>query len=73
MRLSHVVMEVSDRSGISVVVAECGATTLMLDDGSLVDADYDFYSPPWEHRATCEQCWKTHLAKCAKQLRRLSA
>lgn len=69
MKLTHVVMEVSDRAGISVVVAECGATTLMLSDGSLSDTEYDFHSPPWEHRATCEACWKTHLSKYAKKLK----
>lgn len=48
---------------ISVVVADCGATALVLPDATLSPADFDFVDPAWPENATCEDCKRSREAK----------
>ena len=55
---------------VSVVVALCGATALILPDASVVPETFDFVDPAWPQNATCALCITRAGASADGSLRR---
>lgn len=67
--ITHIVIHDTSDEEVNVLVAECGKVAICLPDGSLRPEHFDFYSPPWTAKATCESCKREYGARSAAFLR----
>jgi hypothetical protein len=67
--ITHIVLWDASDEEVNVIVAECGKVALCMPDGSLRPEHFDFFSPPWTAKATCESCKRENGARTAEFLR----
>jgi hypothetical protein len=60
------IADFNDDVTVSVVIAECGVTAVILPDASVQPADFDFVGPEWPDNATCDQCKRKVETKTTK-------
>lgn len=59
--ISHILQHEDEcKEGVEVVVAICGEVGFIMSDATLYPDTFDFYSPPWQHKATCKPCRLGH-------------